>query len=154
MKLRFFKVIISLILIGATACFLWNLFWIFWVGFGRECYGIALTDNNREQIASLMDADYYEKISDISRANRVECHFTYDEDRVTFYYEDDTLDAVCEDNLREDLLCLFIQNEGYIVYFRSSEFAGDLKNTIIPLLIGVFAVFLLRKYKHLENENL
>lgn len=160
-ELKYIRVLIIIGLIISIVFFLSGSLTVYMKGFLRECDRIVVTDNNREKLVSLieetldaliketedalMSADYYKKMPDINRAKEIECWVKLHKDDITVFYEDGTTYSFYVRRSYGGPLISLIQNEGYNVYFRSSEFVADLIKVIIPLMAIVVAVILIRK---------
>ncbi len=139
LKYKHLKFIVVFILILSALLFLWNGFMLLNAGFVRENDYVIINDGNREKIASLLEenVDGYESIPDMKKAVKIEHLALMHKDKITVYYEDEkTYDFFIEDAY-ENPIALYIENEGYNVYFNSSDFWVDLIKTIIPFITAI-----------------
>lgn len=158
-ELKYIRVLTVLGLIVTILFFLSGSVGIWMSGVLRESDRIKVTDENREQITSLMEetiaslnetwepfleGDGFD-VPDVSRAKEIDCKIGWHDYQITIYYEDGTEHFFA---IRGgEPLIAHIQKEGYKynAYFRSSEFVRDLIKVIIPLIVIVVAIILLRK---------
>lgn len=144
---KFYRVFSVVVIIISAMVIVWNGIWICIAGFGRECDRIKITDDNREKIASIVKDDYNQTISNMNQVKEIERFVQFRDINITVYYEDGTFHAFYVDKVSNDAFHLLMQDEGYNVYFRSQEFAGDIMKIVIPLLYLIGAVLLFRQYK-------
>lgn len=157
MKSKLMKAYAVVVLIIAIMYFLWYCFGIYIAGFIRECDRIKITDNNREEMVSLLKEtidmlieesegdDYYQKVPDINRAKEIECYRRFRHKDITIYYEDGAFYVLHMRNYDGEPLVSLIRDEGYNVYFGSLEFLADLIKPIIALIFVTLAVVVIRK---------
>ena len=131
-----------LILIISILFFLQNCFAILVAGDLSECYRVRITGYNREEIVSLMkeNIDCYIKIPDVSRAKEIEYNNRFLDSELIIYYEDGTTYDLGKSGGDNSPLILYIQDQGYKVYYRSLEFAIDLIKWILSIVLIVFFV--------------
>ena len=158
-ELKYIRVLTIIGLIVAILCFLSGSVGIWMSVVFRESDRIKVTDENREEITSLMEetiaslnkawgtlleGDGFE-VPDVSRAEEIDCKTGWQDYQITILYEDGT-EHLFSTRGGEPLI-VHIQNEGYKynAYLRSSEFARDLIKVIIPLIVIVVAIILIRK---------
>lgn len=161
-EMKYIKVLITLGMIIAILFFLSGSAAIGMTALFRECNRIVVTDDNRKEMASMLEetiefnkrwkpelAEEGFKMPDMNRAKEIESHVGWHDYTITVYYEDGTDYPIVITSSTP--LTSLIQNEGYNVYFRSMEFAQDLIKVIIPLIVIVVAVILIRKIQFRES---
>lgn len=147
MKYKGLKPIIIILLVLSVLAFLWNSIFLFLSGFIREHNAIKITDNNRTAVISLLkeNVDCYEEVPNIEQAVKIEYLVLMHKDRITLYYSDETTYSFFIKDAYKNPFTLYIKNEGYNVYFKSSEFAADLVKAFISLALSIIFVIILAK---------
>lgn len=145
LKYKHLKFIVVFIFILSASLFLWNGFMLVSAGFVRENDCLIINDGNREKIISLLEetVDSYENIPDMKKAVKIEHLTLMHKDQITVYYEDETTYDFFIEYAYENPIALYIENEGYSVYFNSSEFGVDLIKTIIPFITAIASAVVL-----------
>lgn len=107
-----------------------------------ECYRVRITGYNREEIISLMkeNIDCYIKIPDVSRTKEIEYNNRFLDSELIIYYEDGTTYDLGKAGGDNRSLIIYIQDQGYKVYYRSLEFAIDLIKWILSIVLIVILV--------------
>lgn len=129
--------------------FLWNSLIFCISGFLREHNAIEVSDVNREDIEYLLslNSDLYEDMPDIANAVKAEYLVLMHKDKVTITYDDETDFRFFIKDAYKNPLTQYIKENGYVVYFRSSEFIGDAVRMGVPLIIGTISTVFLIKSK-------
>lgn len=142
MKTKILKWIAILILILSTLFFLQSISGLLIAGFLREHHAIEINDDNRKTLVSLLEENIscYEEIPAIEQATRVEYLALMHKDKITFHYNDETTHTFFIHNAATNPFTLYIKNEGYNVYFKSSEFTSDFKKATIPFIIFLISL--------------
>lgn len=146
MTLSFTRATAIGILFFAVIFFLLNSLPLFIAGFVRVHNAIEVSDANRENIGYLLDlnSEHYEDMPDIATAVKAEYLVLMHKDEVTITYDDETTFRFFIKDAYENPLTQYIKENGYVVYFKSSEFAVDAVKVGIPLLICIIStVFLI-----------
>ena len=149
MKDKIFKTTVLLLIISILF-FLSNAFILLISGFAREHNAIDINNNNRETVISLFEEniDYHEQVPDINKVTKIEHLVLLHDDKITVYYQDGTTYDFLINYGYKNPFTLYIKNEGYSVYFNSSEFVIHLIKVIVPFILSVvFVVVLLKRKK-------
>lgn len=137
------------VLVFSVMFFLWNSLDFCISGFMREHSAIEVSDANREDIEYLLslNSGSYEDMPDIANAVKAEYLVLMHKDEVTITYNDETDFRFFIKDAYKNPLTQYIKENGYVVYFRSSEFIGDVVRMGVPLLIGIIIIVFLIKSK-------
>ena len=138
MKTVRFRILMILLLVVSILFFLWNSLLLLSKGFARENEMIEITDDNRKEIASLIEekSALREKLPNIDQIEKIEHLALMHKDQITVYEKDGTTYDLYT-NLYNDPLIVYIQKEGYNIYFRSSELIPDLVKIIFWFVVSI-----------------
>lgn len=138
MKTVCFRILVILLLVVSILFFLWNSLLFLKKGFARENEMIEITDDNRKEIASLIEekSALREKLPNIDQIEKIEHLSLMHKDQITVYEKDGTTYDLYT-NLYHDPLIVYIQKEGYNIYFRSAEWIPDLMKTIFWFVVSI-----------------
>ncbi len=127
-----------LLLVVSVLFFLWNSFLLCLKGFVRDNTMVEITDNNRKEIVSLIEkrSALCEELPNIDQIEKIEHLALMHKDQITVYEKDGTRYDLYT-NRYDDPLIIYIQKEGYNIYFRRLELIPDLMKIIFWFVASI-----------------